>query len=230
LGQALAGWLVSQGVTEDACGTTLDSKWLGRKSDPTGLGQAATPTIPIEPVQSALRDSAPDSTALVRGPFTKTIQPGPRGRTRTLDRTRTLGVVVAACALLAVSWAMVGRSSHATRAVAAAPPPPAVQAKLTSAPMIAPQLDAPRPAVVPADEPAPSPRLARVEAPAEMPARPEAGEKPRVGAARPLKLNSGPSRALPAQTAAIAVAASSVRPAPTSATRTERPLDLLTPY
>ena len=33
LGQTLATWLVSQGVLEDACGTSLEAKWLNRPSD-----------------------------------------------------------------------------------------------------------------------------------------------------------------------------------------------------
>ena len=32
-GQVLAGWLVSQGISEDACGTSLEAKWLDRTSE-----------------------------------------------------------------------------------------------------------------------------------------------------------------------------------------------------
>ena len=43
LGRALAGWLVQQGVTEDICGSTLETKWL-RGTDPQGRAGRATLT------------------------------------------------------------------------------------------------------------------------------------------------------------------------------------------
>jgi len=33
-GRALAGWLYQQGIREDACGASIDSKWLNRNSNP----------------------------------------------------------------------------------------------------------------------------------------------------------------------------------------------------
>ena len=33
LGEALAAWLVSQGISEDVCGTSLESKWLNRTTE-----------------------------------------------------------------------------------------------------------------------------------------------------------------------------------------------------
>src|SRR6478735_8277598 len=89
LGRALATWLVSHGVTEDASGSRLDSKWLGRKSDPLGLGQAPLRPASIAPASNetaaAIRESIPDSTGIARGPFTKTILPNSHARTRTLS-------------------------------------------------------------------------------------------------------------------------------------------------
>jgi serine/threonine-protein kinase len=35
LGKALAGWLINQGITEDASGVSLDSKWIARNSTPS---------------------------------------------------------------------------------------------------------------------------------------------------------------------------------------------------
>jgi serine/threonine-protein kinase len=37
MGKALAAWLADQGVTEDACGVSLEAKWLARATDPHGL-------------------------------------------------------------------------------------------------------------------------------------------------------------------------------------------------
>src|SRR5450432_2208288 len=36
LGRALAAWLLRQGIKEDVCGGSLDSKWISRTSDPLG--------------------------------------------------------------------------------------------------------------------------------------------------------------------------------------------------
>jgi serine/threonine-protein kinase len=38
LGRALAQWLVSQGISEDACGVSLEAKWLSRTTDPLARG------------------------------------------------------------------------------------------------------------------------------------------------------------------------------------------------
>jgi len=35
LGKALAGWLINQGISEDASGVSLDSKWLARNNTPS---------------------------------------------------------------------------------------------------------------------------------------------------------------------------------------------------
>ena len=43
LGRALAGWLLRQGVTEDICGSTIETKWL-RGTDPHGRAGRATLT------------------------------------------------------------------------------------------------------------------------------------------------------------------------------------------
>jgi serine/threonine-protein kinase len=46
MGKALAAWLIDQGVTEDACGVSLESKWLSRSTDPSGLGGSSRPSMP----------------------------------------------------------------------------------------------------------------------------------------------------------------------------------------
>jgi len=101
LGQALAGWLLRNGVTEDACGTSLDVKWFSRGSDPQSSSERSALGNSSE--QAATRhESIPDSTGLTRGPFTATIRPV------TVRRTRTLGALLMACALLGASWLVLG--------------------------------------------------------------------------------------------------------------------------
>jgi serine/threonine protein kinase len=46
MGKALAAWLTEQGVTEDACGVSLDARWLSRSTDPTALGRVSRSSTP----------------------------------------------------------------------------------------------------------------------------------------------------------------------------------------
>jgi hypothetical protein len=46
MGKALAAWLSEQGVTEDACGVSLDARWLSRSTDPTALGRVSRSSTP----------------------------------------------------------------------------------------------------------------------------------------------------------------------------------------
>jgi serine/threonine-protein kinase len=46
MGKALATWLNEQGVTEDACGVSLDARWLSRSSDATALGRVSRSSLP----------------------------------------------------------------------------------------------------------------------------------------------------------------------------------------
>ena len=211
LGRELAAWLLSQGVTEDASGSALDSKWLGRKSDPTTIA----PTVPVdsspnqEPAPRPAQESHPDSTGIVRGPFTRTILPGGNGR------TTTWGIAVSACALLAVSLFALGHSARArapsagNRTAAAAAPPLSAQAPAPAA--IAPPVAS---AISKIDvEPGSALHPAPDAKPISVVSR---GAKP-----PPVTL----PRVLPA--VASAGAASSTAPA---ASKSERPLDLLAPY
>jgi serine/threonine protein kinase len=54
LGSRLAQWLLSQGITEDACGTALSTKWLARASEP-GPSPSAGSTVEPQPAPSARR-------------------------------------------------------------------------------------------------------------------------------------------------------------------------------
>jgi hypothetical protein len=46
MGRALAAWLADQGISEDACGVSLETKWLARQTDPIGFGRASWPPAP----------------------------------------------------------------------------------------------------------------------------------------------------------------------------------------
>lgn len=212
LGYALASWLSSRGVTEDACGSSLESKWLGRRGDRL---RSAPPSdhLSFQPPQATDRDSVPDSTGIARGPFTKTILPGTHGR------TRTLSAAVAVGALFAVSWFSFGRSSHAERAHAGTATTAAhAQATLASAgPSVT---EAPTPIVATpvesAAEPTPVPEV-------RLSGSTQREVKPASTAARAARIN--PVRAVPPVT--HTVSAANQTPA---AAKPERPLDLLAPY
>ena len=78
LGRALASWLVSRGVTEDACGTPLESSWLAddpvppAASGPDGRDAEAT-AIPVidEPPPTPAPSSAAPSKVQKRALITK---------------------------------------------------------------------------------------------------------------------------------------------------------------
>jgi serine/threonine protein kinase len=46
MGKALAVWLADQGVTQDVCGVSLESKWLTRQTDPNGAGRNSRSSFP----------------------------------------------------------------------------------------------------------------------------------------------------------------------------------------
>jgi len=113
LGRALAIWLLGHGIQADACGTAVDSKWLGRSSDPLSLGDEAVVASPrtlnlgFDPKPT--HDSRAGTDAVdSRGPFTATIRPG---SIRRLRKLRAAGAVAAALAALAVASVFALRQS-----------------------------------------------------------------------------------------------------------------------
>lgn len=46
MGKALAMWLSGQGFTEDACGVSLETRWLSRSTDPSALGRVSRSSLP----------------------------------------------------------------------------------------------------------------------------------------------------------------------------------------
>jgi len=206
LGQALASWLVAQGVAEDASGSSLDCKWFGRKSDPSNLGVADNRATSSS--QPGLRESSPDSTGIARGPFTKTIPPNIHGR------TRTLGAVAVGCILFAFSWFALGRSPHATESVGQAP------AAAATRPVVDSESNAP--ANVLPDIPNPV-QEAPIAAP-ETTAPPVSEAKPRIAPVRVARAAANSPR--PSTLANVPVTAN----VPVATPKSERPLDLLPPY
>jgi serine/threonine protein kinase len=209
LGQALAGWLVNQGVTEDACGSSLDAKWLCRRSDLIGASQASLLSAQSDqPQPTRLHDSNPNSTGIGRGPFTKTILPSGGGR------TRTLGMAFLACALLAVSLLALGRSPHANARTAGAPTP-------TMTLPVAPPKPTPPASLEPPVESALSKAEVRLDDSAHTEPQPET--KRPTAAGRSLRPIAAAVRVLPP-------AASVAPPSAPTASKSDRSLDLLAPY
>jgi eukaryotic-like serine/threonine-protein kinase len=46
MGKALASWLCERGISEDACGVSLEARWLSRTSDPTSPGRVSRVSVP----------------------------------------------------------------------------------------------------------------------------------------------------------------------------------------
>jgi serine/threonine-protein kinase len=222
LGRALAAWLVNHGVHEDACGTSIEPKWLGRASDPSSLGAAGPSEESPESRPAMLfgfnskvthdppaRKRGVDS----RGPFTATIRRDSGSRRRALRAAAFAGSLIGA---LALTLALV--SGPARRSAAAQPVAP-------------PERGGP---ALPRGETAPSPveRATSSLATAGL-AAPSAPTRTAVVPAP----KSPPPAVRSARLASTAVpnlplaAASTARPAPPIALKSSpRDLDLISPY
>ena len=102
LGQALAAWLISHGVHEDAAGASVVSKWLGRTTDPSSLGPRSLAAAAVSAGFQAkvTQESHPGATGVGRGPFTHTILPHTSSRKRVFGAVGVLGLSCAAAALM----------------------------------------------------------------------------------------------------------------------------------
>lgn len=98
LGRALAAWLLGHGIGEDACGTSLEAKWLGRGGEPI---LAQTPH-PARAMSADFEGNSRESYSGLRGPFTATIRPSGTS-------TKTLSLAVGICSLLAVAGIALSR-------------------------------------------------------------------------------------------------------------------------
>lgn len=120
LGRALAQWLVDQGVTEDICGATLETKWL-RATDSTGRPGRATFTSiadawPVEKGSGVRRNVVEDVHTLPAPPRPPSDGIEPPQALDTLVPARpnrgpkwALPAAVAALLLGGVAWALLGR-------------------------------------------------------------------------------------------------------------------------
>jgi predicted Ser/Thr protein kinase len=197
LGRALASWLLAQGVTEDICGATLETKWL-RGTDPHGRAGRATMTSIVEawPVESGsgVRRNAGGAVNTLPAP------PGAAagavsssdGEARAVVLSRpfpikSLVAGVGALAVVLLVWLVFGRRDPAP---VQAPEPP--RAALTSA-TVAPAEPAPAPSET-AAQPAAEPVSSGVEtgsAPAVL------GKKPARRAAPKRSPSTGKAKTKP---------------------------------
>lgn len=216
LGRSLAEWLLSHGAHEDATGAALDSKWLGRTSDPLSLGVAQPETVRPPSISAGAKvthDSLPTANRVdSRAPFTATIRPN------TSSRARTLRAVGAAAALLVagVLTFTLSTKSHPGSAE------PAQAALLPPAPLdalAAPAARAVAPAETAAPAAAPSVTVAQEPAPAASVAKPEVTPK----ASKPAAVKH--AAATPARKSAVESPRPAVSPKPAA-----RDLDLISPY
>src|SRR5882724_113344 len=138
LGQALAGWLRSHGISEDACVTSLESKWFGRSSDHSLPGAEPASARPISAgAQAKLTHDLPNATGLDSPPFTATIRATAAGR-----RAARIAAALATCALAAVLGFGVSRHRSAVAqvnpATANQPPGPLAEQPAVASPQTQP--------------------------------------------------------------------------------------------
>jgi serine/threonine-protein kinase len=203
MGKALAAWLADQGITEDACGVSLEAKWLARATDPHGLRRASWPP-PSRPTEKA-PSSRSIALTFVDGPAaqatTNTLPPSSLtpvadssvGDERPVRRSK-LALVVGALLALPVAGlaftslrteqpALAAASSRVPERVAGstllAAPPAAVAS--TAAP-VAPIPSGSAETAVPRVTRQPKPSTARRR---PAPVKPPPGAGPRPTAARP---------------------------------------------
>jgi eukaryotic-like serine/threonine-protein kinase len=223
LGRALAGWLVSHGVFEDACGTSIESKWFGRNSDHAlGSGDVPSSGRAGADFQPQLTHQAhPQGTGIDSPPYTATI------RARSGSRIRTVRTVVGACALLALL--LFGFTRGLSRGPAARP---SVTAQAAAQTVAVAQTGTAEPAA--AVEPS-----AALVAPTEASAAPAAAEpKPLSQQAKPASRSvaarpaTASTHSLPPSSRPATAPPSPATPSsqPQAAKPAERPLDLLAPY
>jgi serine/threonine-protein kinase len=213
LGRALASWLLSHGIFEDACGTSLESKWFGRNSDHSlGSDESGSPRTVSADFQSKETHDLPNATGIDSPPFTATIRAAAGGRWR----SARVALAVALCAAAGVFGLGVSRHHSATAqastiAATQQPPPPVPEAPATAA-RVEPAPEQPtEPAAAPTSTPLAVTKAAPAAPPLQKKALLHVGSKP-AASAHAIQASPEPS------------------PPVTSAKPTPRPLDLLAPY
>jgi hypothetical protein len=230
MGRALALWLFEQGVTEDACGVSLEARWLSRTSEPTHPGRISRSSSPgswpeppsgVRAISGKLGAKLGHATTVdvsksAGTPVALTsAKPVVSARERRAYLLAAAALIVAALAIawLGLSRGQVAQDRPALPPSAAVPAVPANDARPEPAVARAPQ--APTPA------PAGTARLenAVAEAPAKVEAR-GAAPKPVVPAAVVKPAHSEPAPAAAPVPSAAPAPAAPAKPAS----------DLLAPY
>jgi hypothetical protein len=195
-------------VLEDACGASLEARWLSRQTDPQGRpisspraslpsfsGVQSYPSIPVRSGSGTLLSEPHSQRAVVRSlPFAETVE-------QTVPRRRRWPLVLgAAVAVVAIGAGIVfATRSEPSRAIVSS-------ASVPVSPVSSPAPVSPPVSVAPIPVP--------VAASAEL----QGGASP----PRRLSKGSGPSKPLPAPSASPAPLVTPVKPAPAS--------DLISPY
>jgi serine/threonine-protein kinase len=117
LGRALAGWLIEHGVHEDVSGGSLETKWIGRTSDPAGrrVSRASFASLTSSPPESGTRSVIHSAETLVSA----SSRPGSVSHTPVVTpsgRRLRFGLVLGLAAALAVGLAFVLDMSSRERA------------------------------------------------------------------------------------------------------------------
>jgi serine/threonine protein kinase len=224
MGRALASWLHDRGITEDACGVSLEARWLSRPSDPSYPGRVSRSSSPgswPEPPSGVRAVSGPGGRRLGHATTVEASksagtpvalvgtlsQPSPRER-----RAYLLAAAAIALAALVLGWFALGGSRSNE---------PATPSSATAPLDARPEAAAPRPVVAPAP---PTPPVTPALNAAEPPAAAAAPAPPTTAEAAKARTSS---TKVPAAKAARA--AEETEPAPT--TPAPKPAsDLLSPY
>jgi serine/threonine protein kinase len=212
LGRTLAEWLLSRGVTEDACGTSIESKWMGRLSDPLSLNDISAvgprpmsggfgPKLTLDGPVGALEQEA-------RSPV-----PTPRWTKLNANTVRALLIGGALLGSLAL---VIGRAGKSQAVVGPAHAEPVVHAG--NPPALGEPLAV---TVVPAQEP-----LAQAAAPAapSIPEPPPAERRANLGAPRQKSASAGTRASI------SSASANGAAPPAASAKPRNQELNLLSPY
>lgn len=211
LGRALASWLLSHGINEDACGTPLESKWFGREQEhEQAAASGTTRAISNEFAPKVTRDSHSGTGIDARGPFTATIRPD------STSRKRNLGIALGATALMGLAALGFTRLQRGPQA-------PALSQAAALAPLAA---AAPAPPPVPSE-----PRVDTTPTPAAAPPAP--APTTHTDSVAPKRSAAAP-KATPKQSKPSVQSEPKSAPAPAPvavpAKPATRPLDLLAPY
>jgi serine/threonine-protein kinase len=198
LGKALATWLYEQGIGEDACGASLEARWLARPTDPSPgrFSSSVPPFNRLEP-RTGSRDriaSAPTIVSRSAGTPHSLSQTQERGSSRSRRALTVLGIVAAGVTAYAALRPTPSGPPHSGVApetvrlgvapsspgLASPEPPPSATATLSAAPAPAIAASAPSPEPGRSGSPharklqpaAPPPPLPAAPAPVPTPAPP----------------------------------------------------------